>query len=85
MSFEDRRKWARAYLEKEIRRNIQHFFRNTQNKRVLVCRVFWLQRLGYSKFRRIPNTCAAAIPEGATMPQLAARGKKTPVSVDLAC
>ena len=79
-SFDDGRKWARANLEKEPGRSIKYFFRNTQNKRVLVCRVFWLQTLGYSKFSRIANRCMAAIPKGATMPEPTTRGINTPVS-----
>ena len=60
---------------------MQYFFRNTQNKRVLVHRVFWLQTLGYSQFSRIADRCMAAIPEGATMPEPTTRGKNTPVSI----
>ena len=57
--------------------SIQYSFRNTQNKTVLFCRVYWLHTLGYSTFNRIANRCMAAIPEGATMPEPTTRGKKT--------
>ena len=56
--------------------SIQYSFRNTQNKTVLSCRVFWLHTLGYSTFNRM-----AAIPEGATMPEPTTTGKNTPVSI----
>ena len=81
-SFDNRRKWARANLEKEPGRSIRYFFRSTQNRRVLVCRVFWLQTLGYTRHNRIANRVMAAIPEGATMPEpTTKRGKNTPVSI----